>query len=195
MAASLIWRTSEAAPYARALFRQRRSLGLPCRLSSMVSCAASPMRRIRRHKVEPRHTSSGVAGSSPASTSSRQSPNTGVVPCAVIPSAEQRSEPISSAQTACVFSTERLFPRTTVPPSWVNSGTPRASSAAAFLFCIICYPAPISRSCVATLKSAALTRSIIPRVRYPTIGCAGEIMIPAPDRHVRNAAQPLRESA
>jgi hypothetical protein len=42
--------------------------------------AASPMLRTRKHRVLPRHTSSGVAGSCPASTSTRHSPRTGAVP-------------------------------------------------------------------------------------------------------------------
>jgi hypothetical protein len=59
------------------------------------SCAASPMWRMRRHKVGPRHASRGVSGSCPASISSRQSANIGVVLCATIPSAEQRPKPTS----------------------------------------------------------------------------------------------------
>jgi hypothetical protein len=45
VAVSLIWRASGVAPHPLALFRQRRSLGLPCRSSSTVSRAPSPMLR------------------------------------------------------------------------------------------------------------------------------------------------------
>ena len=92
----------EAAPHPP-LSRHSRNRGRPCRSSSTVNRLPAPIELTRNASMSPRHASSGVAGSCPASINGRQSDVTSAAPRAIRPAAWQVPEPTSSArmQSSC----------------------------------------------------------------------------------------------
>ena len=118
---SAICATGEPATCPSGRFWRRRRCGVPYLSSATVSPAPSPIERTRRQSVLRRQASSGQAGLKPAVTSLRHSSSTGAYPCTMMPSASQRSEPMSSARiTACGICCWRLISENDVLPKLVS---------------------------------------------------------------------------
>jgi len=150
---SAVCATGEPATYPCGRSWRSRRRGVPCRSSVTVSRAPSPIERTRRQSVWPRQASRGEAGLKPAAISSRHSSSTGACPCALMPSASQRSEPMSVARTgACERCWWRLICETTSCPGPSISEAQRAASALGFF---VVFTAPSLNLALRTAAVAA----------------------------------------